>query len=114
MPFADNHKAMWISDVQSHVFLDVNDAALRQYGYTRLQFLAMSTFDLRIEKQPGSANSLSDLRLRSPRTAEPYTHYAKNGDVFPVAITSWQQFTFKGRPAELAFARRTDSDLLPS
>ena len=106
MPFASNHQPMWISDRGSHMFLDVNDAAVRQYGYSRKQFLGMSTFDLRTKSKAGS--KLSDPLLQAPRTAEPYMHQGKDGDASPVAITSWQQFTFNGRPAELAIARKGD------
>lgn len=101
MPFASNHQAMWISDRGSHMFLDVNDAALKLYGYSRKQFLTMSTFDLRTK-----GSKLSDPLLEAPRTAEPYMHQARDGNIFPVAITSWQQFTFNGRPAELCLSRK--------
>ena len=104
MPFANNHQAMWISDRGSHMFLDVNDAALRQYGYSRKEFLTLSTFALRTNSELGS--KLSDPLLHAPRTAEPYMHKARDGNVFPVAITSWQQFSFNGRPAELALSRK--------
>ena len=103
MPFASNQQPMWISDRGSHGFVDVNDAALRQYGYSRKQFLTLSTFDLRTKNKLGS---LSDPLLQAPRTAEPYMHQASDGNVFPVAITSWQQFSFNGRPAELALSRK--------
>lgn len=104
MPFALNHQPMWISDLGSHGFLDVNPAALRQYGYSRAEFLGMTTFDLRL----GSDQQLSDPLLGAPRTAEPYTHKAKDGEIFPVVITSWQKLTFNGRPAELVLVRKTD------
>jgi hypothetical protein len=104
MPFASNQQPMWISDRGSHMFLDVNDAPLRQYGYSRKEFLTLSTFDLRTKSELGS--KLSDPLLQAPRTAEPYMHQAKDGNVFPVAITSWQQFSFIGRPAELALSRK--------
>ena len=103
MPFASNRQPMWISDRKSHAFLDVNDAALRQYGYSRKQFLTLSTFDLRTKSK---LDSMSDPLLQAPRTAEPYMHQARDGNVFPVAITSWQQFSFNGRPAELALSRK--------
>jgi PAS domain S-box-containing protein len=108
LPFASNQQPMLICDRGTHMFLDVNAAALRQYGYSREQVLTMSTFDLRSENQPGLGGKTSDPRLQTQRTAEPYIHQAKNGKVFPVAITSWQQFTFNGHPAELVLARRED------
>jgi glycosyltransferase involved in cell wall biosynthesis len=38
---------MWVFDVQTLGFLAVNDAAVRQYGYTREEFLGMSVKDIR-------------------------------------------------------------------
>ena len=103
MSFASNPHPMYIFDRTSYVFLDVNDAALLQYGYSRKEFLTMSIFDLRTEDQPGLARKTSDPRLKAPRTAEGYIHGAKNGHVFPVAVTSWQ-LIFNGCQAELVLA----------
>jgi PAS domain S-box-containing protein len=104
MSFASNEHPMWIFDRGTHDFLDVNDAALRMYGYSRQEFLSMSIFDTRSEDQPRFRKKL-DRRLQAPRTAERYVHQAKTGNVFPVSITSWQ-LTFKGCEAELVLARR--------
>lgn len=103
MSFAGNQHPMYIFDRMSYVFLDVNEAALMQYGYSRKEFLTMSIFDLRTEDQPGLARKTSDPRLEAPRTAEQYIHGAKNGNVFPVTITSWQ-LIFDGCQAELVLA----------
>lgn len=115
MSFASNEHPMWIFDRGTHDFLDVNDAALRMYGYSRQEFLTMSIFDTRGEDQPRFRKKL-DERLQVPRTAERYIHQAKTGNVFPVSITSWQ-LTFRGREAELVLARREDcaeSVIVPS
>lgn len=114
LTFASNRQPMLICDRGTHLFLDVNDAALQQYGYSRKQFLTMSTFDLRSENQPGLGQKTFDPRLQGLRTAEQYNHQAKNGNVFPVVITSWQQFTLDGHPAELILARREDHSSQPS
>lgn len=114
LTFASNRQPMLICDRGTHMFLDVNDAALQQYGYSRKQILTMSTFDLRSANQPGSGQKMSDRLLQRPRTAEKYNHQAKNGNVFPVAITSWHQFTFNGHPAELILAREEDHSRQPS
>jgi hypothetical protein len=68
-----------------------------------MPFASNQRFDLRTKNKLGS---LSDPLLQAPRTAEPYMHQASDGNVFPVAITSWQQFSFNGRPAELALSRK--------
>lgn len=38
---------MWVYDRETQRFLDVNDAAVRQYGYTRDEFLSMTIRDIR-------------------------------------------------------------------
>lgn len=37
---------MWISDLKTKAFLEVNEAALHHYGFTREEFLAMTTSDI--------------------------------------------------------------------
>jgi diguanylate cyclase (GGDEF)-like protein/PAS domain S-box-containing protein len=45
--FDSNPLPMWVYDRESLRFLAVNDAALKHYGYSREQFLAMSILDIR-------------------------------------------------------------------
>lgn len=45
--FELNPLPMWVWDPQTFAFLDVNEAAERQYGYTRDEFLAMGALDIR-------------------------------------------------------------------
>lgn len=104
--FADSPHPMWIFDRETHVFLDVNGAAVRQYGYSRQEFLAMTILDIR--PTPDISQLLRqgrDSRLQGRSTAEKLVHQAKDRTVFPVTITSWQ-LTFRGRQAELVLARR--------
>ena len=44
--FRSNPVAMWVHDIQTYSFIAVNDAAIRQYGYSREQFLSMKTSDI--------------------------------------------------------------------
>jgi diguanylate cyclase (GGDEF)-like protein/PAS domain S-box-containing protein len=44
--FAANPHPMWVHDVDSLRFLEVNDAAVDHYGYTRDEFLALRITDL--------------------------------------------------------------------
>lgn len=41
---------MWVYDVHSLQILDVNEAAMQRYGYSRQEFLAMTIRDLRPEE----------------------------------------------------------------
>ncbi len=45
--FADSPHPMWVFDAETLQFLNVNDAALALYGYTRAEFLALTILDLR-------------------------------------------------------------------
>src|ERR1700730_10886541 len=66
----------------------------------------MTTLDIRpMAEIPELLRHTPDPRPQGPSTAEKWRHQAKNGTVFPVAITSWD-LTFRGRHAELVLARR--------
>src|SRR5207247_73823 len=45
--FESNPEAMWVYDVETLRFLAVNEAAVRHYGYSRQEFLALSIRDIR-------------------------------------------------------------------
>jgi two-component system cell cycle sensor histidine kinase/response regulator CckA len=102
--FADNPLPMWLYDVATLDFLEVNDAAVKHYGYSREEFLAMRVTDLR----PGE-----DF-LRLPAVPEQYgsradqssrwRHRVKSGQIIDVDITS-NALSFEGRSAELIVAQ---------
>ncbi len=51
--FQDHPLPMWLVEAAGGRFLNVNDRALRDYGYSRAQFLAMSVADLEAAAAPG-------------------------------------------------------------
>src|SRR5204862_521342 len=68
-------------------FLEVNEAAVRRYGYTRDEFLAMRIVDIR------AAEAVERLRanLAAARWAPPgraWRHRVKSGEIIDVEITS--------------------------
>jgi PAS domain S-box-containing protein len=105
IPFARNPHPMWVFDRQNLAFLDVNEAAVRNYGYSREEFLCMKIVDIRpTEDVPELMRHTHSPRPLGPATGAQWRHRARNGAVFPVAITSWE-LNFDGRPAELVLAR---------
>jgi two-component system, cell cycle sensor histidine kinase and response regulator CckA len=44
--FRSHPNPMWVFDTESLAFLDVNEAATRQYGYDRAEFLRMTIMDI--------------------------------------------------------------------
>lgn len=49
--FERNPQPMWLYDVETLAFLEVNDAALAQYGYAREEMLALTLRDIRPESE---------------------------------------------------------------
>src|SRR5207245_9127156 len=45
--FESNPEAMWVYDPETLRFLAVNEAAVRHYGYSREEFLALTIRDIR-------------------------------------------------------------------
>lgn len=106
VPFAHSPYPMWVYDRETYEFLDVNEAAVKAYGFTRAEFLTMRVIDMRpAEDIPEFLRQTNPPRPMGQSTAEKWRHKTKSGTCFPVVITSWE-LTFKGRPAELVLARR--------
>ena len=95
---------MWVYDAQTLRFLAVNDAAVRHYGYTRHEFLAMTITDIR---PPEDVDSLlaSIQSAGGPGSPMPgaWRHRKKDATIIDVEITAGR-VTFEGRPAALVLA----------
>jgi diguanylate cyclase (GGDEF)-like protein/PAS domain S-box-containing protein len=85
--FAGNPHAMWIYDPESLAFLDVNDAAVAQYGYTRQEFRLMALPDI---VDLGDDEFVAEqLRANESQTLTgPWLHRRKDGTEFQVDIAS--------------------------
>jgi two-component system cell cycle sensor histidine kinase/response regulator CckA len=106
--FAKYLHPMWVFDRETHAFLEVNEAAVQRYRYSREEFLRMTILDIRpSEDIPELLRQTPHPRPQGESTGERWRHRTKDGEVFPVFITSWV-LTFRGRPAELVLARRED------
>ncbi|HET6620781.1 MAG TPA: PAS domain S-box protein [Dongiaceae bacterium] len=102
--FEQNPTPMWVYDMASLAFLEVNEAALQHYGYTRAEFLAMRIVDIRpIEDVP----KLLELTANRPpglRHVGTWRHRIKSGAVIDVDIRS-STIAFAGHRAVLVVAR---------
>lgn len=100
----DGHPApLLIYDPASLRFLAVNEAAERQYGYTREELLAMTLSEL----CPPEDIGILVEHLRTPTVSGAqrgtFRHRRKDGSVLRVDVTS-HPWDFDGRPARLALA----------
>lgn len=88
--FLNNPLPMWMVSVPSYNIIDVNNAAIVHYGYSREEFLRMNSRDLRpqeererFEKQVARAEN----RAGTQQMGE-WKHRKKNGDIIIVEISS--------------------------
>ena len=103
----------WLSDVETHRFIAVNDAAVRHYGYSREEFLAMTILDIR---PTGEVERLMQMLAHREKEAVgvdgTWTHRKKDGSLLDVAITS-HPFLLDGRRCRLVVAQdRTEEKRL--
>lgn len=100
--FASSPMPMWVFALDSLRFLEVNEAAVRHYGYERDEFLQMTIADIR---PPGELDALHrDLAGRPPNLrVGTWKHRKKNGEVIDVEITG-HELMFGGCPARLILA----------
>jgi PAS domain S-box-containing protein len=101
--FESSPHPMWVSDHESLAFLAVNDAAIRHYGYTRDEFLAMTLWDIsHAGEMPHPAGGAMGIP-RGPRDAGAWVHRKKSGALCDVEIRS-HRIVFGGREARLVLA----------
>lgn len=94
---------MWVFDRNSLRFLAVNDAAVRQYGYTESEMLAMTIKDIRPPED--IQNLLEDLKGRRSGLQEPrhWKHRRKDGTIIDAEIVA-HDIVYQGYDAELVAA----------
>jgi PAS domain S-box-containing protein len=98
--FENNPIPMWVYDLETLQFLDVNTAAINRYGYTRQEFLTMSIRDIR---PPEDVALLEKNKAESSavlQTSKTWRHCAKDGELFFVEIFS-HSITYFGKEARL-------------
>jgi PAS domain S-box-containing protein len=93
---------MWIYDVETLAFLNVNDAAIEQYGYSRDEFLGMTIKDIR---PPEDVPKFLELIANSPAfdRSGPWPHIMKDGSTTQSLVTS-HAITFGDHNARFVLA----------
>jgi PAS domain S-box-containing protein len=103
MLFRGNPLPMWVVDMKTLAIVAVNETAVRAYGYSTEEFLAMSVKDIRIpEEVPTLARHFADLQPGSERCFTT-RHRKKNGAVIDVETTV-RVINFNGRECTISVA----------
>lgn len=101
--FETHPNPMWIFDKSTLQFLAVNEAAIKNYGYSKKEFLNMTIFDIRPESDKTKLmQSLADPIGNEQESI--WKHLKKNGEEIMVKVIS-NDVTFNNRKARLIDAQ---------
>jgi len=96
---------MWVYDIKTWAFLDVNQSAVSHYGYSKEEFLSMTIFEIRqseeIEELKERIKKVRNLKHKSSKGV--FNHRKKNGEIIQVDVQS-NIIEFQGIKAELVLA----------
>jgi two-component system, cell cycle sensor histidine kinase and response regulator CckA len=102
--FAHNPLSMWVFDRETLQILQVNDAALRHYGYARRDFLQMSAGELHPPEEVSKLlEALQDSDVREPLPGQ-WRHRRKDKSVIEVEIFL-HKMEYSGHAAALIVAQ---------
>jgi two-component system, cell cycle sensor histidine kinase and response regulator CckA len=95
---------MWIFDIKTGDFLEVNAEAVKRYGWTREEFLQKKVDGIRPDADilvfKDYRSQMESVAASGLPTQDPWEHFTKNGDILFVE-TAWQLIDFHGRRAAL-------------
>jgi two-component system cell cycle sensor histidine kinase/response regulator CckA len=102
--FEKSPLAIWVYDTETLEFLDINEAAVRLYGFGRDEFLSMTIKDIR---PPEEIPALLADFVRNPlghRVGSVWRHRRRDGTDILVEVAS-HPLDFGGRPARIVLAK---------
>lgn len=108
--FKNYPRAMWIYDLKTLSFLDVNDAAVKIYGYSRKKFLTMTLKDIRPGKEVHKLLKNISLNRPSFQQSGIWKHQLKNGKVIDVEIIS-HTINFENHKAAIVIAKDVSNEV---
>jgi PAS domain S-box-containing protein len=79
---------MWVFDEDTLRFLDVNQAAISNYGYTAAEFMDMTILDIRPDEDSDTPDICLSEEILWPEYTPPenYRHQKKNGEIIYVEV----------------------------
>lgn len=87
--FYSNPQPSWIYDLESLSFLEVNNAAIIHYGYTREEFLSMTLKDIRPKEDILKLlDEITNKIKPEYSNGEQWRHLKKNGEIIHVNVSS--------------------------
>ncbi|WP_051408446.1 PAS domain S-box protein [Sediminibacterium sp. C3] len=93
---------MWVYDIETLEFLDVNEAAEKHYGYTKEEFKKITLRDIRPKQDLPAFEKQLELARKTPRDfmSGVFRHIKKDGEIIDVDVQS-NYILYKGRHARV-------------
>lgn len=101
--FNSNPMPMWMISMPERNFLDVNDAAIAFYGYSKEEFMGMNIRDLRPDNEYSKFSEIISSFKSGITNAGTWKHKKKNGVVIKVNIIT-HEILYEGKQAKLFLA----------
>jgi PAS domain S-box-containing protein len=101
--FSSNPIPMWAYDLETRRFLEVNNSAVEQYGYSRAQFLAMTVDDISVPEKPARNRPMDHQVVPAFGRLGPSSHRKADGRVITVELVS-HNLEFQGHQAAILAA----------
>jgi PAS domain S-box-containing protein len=92
---------MWVYDMDTLQFLNINKAAIAHYGYSRNEFLSMTLKDIEVEQSETNCNHITDKNGTVLNGI--YRNKKKNGDIIQVDLQS-NPILYRGKKANVVLA----------
>ncbi len=102
--FEQHPHPMYVYDLETLRFLEVNRCATERYGYTRAEFLSMTIADIRPEEDARTLMNYLRVERPSLNYAGIWRHRTKSGEIIDVEITT-HTLEFRGRGGGLVMAQ---------
>ncbi len=102
--FLSHPDPMWVYDLLTLRFVAVNLAAIKTYGYSEAEFLAMTIADIHPRDDCAALNDSVAAVEAGRETGGIWRHYRRSGEMI-YADVSGQRVDHEGRSAELIVAR---------
>lgn len=110
--FQNSPQPMWVFDVRELCFLDVNEAAINFYGYSKEEFLSMKLLDIRPDSEAiRTVESVNEFLTGTNKSSDrgTWVHKKKNGELCNMHIYI-HQVRINGKKAILS--QLTDETLI--
>jgi len=102
--FSHTPLPMWVFDLDTLRILQVNDAAIQQYGYSETEFRALTARDLRADgEEPAFAGNAEEWKQEARHHGH-WRHRRKDGKTFEVDVVS-HRIEYAGRSVRLVVAQ---------